>query len=192
MRRIFILLFLTLCLTLAACSGEPESRHDASYESTKKMVVDILQTDEGKKTLTEVMNDKKIKEQLVVNSDETKKTITDTLTSDKGKEMWQTLFQDNDFKDAFAKSMAEEQKKLIKALMNDPEYQKQMLGLLQNEKMQEQMLRVMTSQPFREHLSNTMKETFETPALEKKLQDIMIEANKKADEKKAEEEKKSK
>lgn len=184
MRQLTLMLLFATCLFLAACSDEPASRQDPSYESTKKMVVDILQTDEGKKTLTEVIGDKKLKEQLVMNSDETKQTITSALTSEKGKEMWSSLFEDPEFKASFAKSMSGEHKKLLKSLMNDPEYQKQMLDLLQNTKIEEQMLRVMKSQQFREHLNATMIETFETPAFEKKMQDIMTEAMEKATEKK--------
>ena len=189
MRCMYFLLLIALGVLLSACSEEPSSGQHASYDSTKKMVVDILQTDEGKKTLSEVIADKKVKEQLVTNSEDTKKTIADALTSDKGKEMWASLFKDPEFKADFAKSMADEQKKTMKALMNDPEYQKQMLALMQNPKMQEQMLTVMKSEKFRSHLDQTMIQTFETPAFQKKVHDMLTKAAEDAVKKKEKESK---
>ncbi|WP_240473290.1 hypothetical protein [Oceanobacillus caeni] len=51
----FCLLFLT------ACGGGNASTKDSDYDQTKKMVIDILQTDEGKKALTDTLSDEKLK-----------------------------------------------------------------------------------------------------------------------------------
>lgn len=51
----------------------------------KKMVVDILKTEEGKKALNELMTEDKMKEKLVIDSDVVKKSINGALASEKGK-----------------------------------------------------------------------------------------------------------
>ncbi|WP_249872599.1 spore germination lipoprotein GerD [Oceanobacillus saliphilus] len=175
-RIVFIALLGISFSLLAACAGEAASGTEGDYETTKKMVVDILQTEDGKKALTEVMADEKLKQELVIQSDVVKSAINEALVSEKGKEMWTTLFEDPKFVEGYAKSMSEEQKKLMKDLMNDAEYQKQMLDLMKNPEITDQMLSLLKSQQFREHLEQTITETLETPLFQAKIQEILLKA----------------
>lgn len=191
-RLILILLISVFVITISACSGEGTSNKDGEYETTKEMVVDILQTEEGKKVLLEFMTDEEMKKQLVIESDIVKDSINNLLMSEKGTEMWIKLFKDPIFIKDFSKSMAEEQKKLVKDLMHDPTFQKQLLSLLQNPEVDEQMLKVMKSQQFRAHLEETIKQTLETPLFQAKMTEVLLEAaekkNKQEDEEKNEKE----
>ncbi|WP_067730349.1 spore germination lipoprotein GerD [Oceanobacillus damuensis] len=177
MIRIVLITLLGISFSLlGACTGEATTGKEGDYETTKKMVVDILQTEDGKKALTEVMADEKLKQELVIQSDVVKASINETLVSEKGKEMWTTLFEDPKFVEGYAKSMSEEQKKLMKELMNDAEYQKQMLELMKNPEITDQMLSLLKSQQFREHLEKTITETLETPLFQAKIQEILLKA----------------
>jgi len=177
MLRIVVMSLLGITLTLlAACNGDTAANKEGDYEATKKMVVDILQTEDGKKALAEIMADEKLKQELVIQSDVVKSTINEALASDKGKEMWTTLFEDPKFVEGYAKSMSEEQQKLMKDLMNDAEYQKQMLELLQNPEITDQMMTLMKSQQFRAHLEETITQTLETPLFQAKIQEILLKA----------------
>ncbi|RLL39952.1 spore gernimation protein GerD [Oceanobacillus piezotolerans] len=178
MRYMFLSLIGFFLLFLAACGGAGgnASGNQGDYEQTKKMVVDILQTEEGKKALTEILSDQKMKEELIMNSDQVKTAINETLVSDKGKKMWTTLFEDPKFVEGFAKSMEEPQKELQKSLMSDADYQKQMLELLQNPEITDQMLSVLKSQQFRAHLEETIQQTLETPTFQAKMQEILLKA----------------
>ncbi|WP_010651998.1 spore germination lipoprotein GerD [Oceanobacillus massiliensis] len=175
-RIVFITLLGISFSLLTACNGEAATGKEADYEATKKMVVDILQTEDGKKALSEVMADEKVKQELVIQSDVVKSSINETLVSDKGKEMWSTLFEDPKFVEGYAKSMSEEQKKLMKDLMNDADYQKQMMDLLQNPEITDQMLTILKSQQFRSHLEDTITQTLETPLFQAKIQEILLKA----------------
>ena len=42
------------------------SKPAGDYEETKKMVVDILKTDDGKKAIQQVMSDEKMKSELIM------------------------------------------------------------------------------------------------------------------------------
>jgi len=176
MIRKYLAIIGIITLILAGCGNDTTARQDADYDQTKNMVVDILQTDDGKKALQEIIADDKMKQHLVMESDIVKKSITDALVSDQGTQMWQKLFEDPSFVDSFNKSIAEEQKKLFKSLMNDSEFQKQMLELMQNPEIANQTLSIMKSQQFREHLEETIQQTLDTPTFQAKMQDILLKA----------------
>src|SRR5699024_10304280 len=113
---------------------------------------------------------------LVINSEDVKTSITDVLGSEKGKEMWMTLFNDPSFVKGYAESMSEEQEKLMKKLMNDSEFQKQMLDLLQNPAIDKQMLTILKGQEFRSHIEDIVKETLDTPLFQEKIATLLLEA----------------
>lgn len=177
MIRIFATTALTLCLLLfGGCKQGDSSGKESDYETTKKMVLDILKSDDGKKAIVDMMSDEKIKKQLVIASDIVQDAIDNVLTSEKGAEMWARFFENPTFVENFAESMSDEQKKLIKSLMNDADYQKQMLELLQNPEITQQILSVMKGQQFREHLEKTVEQTLETPLFQSKITETLLKA----------------
>ncbi|MBP1950073.1 spore germination lipoprotein GerD [Virgibacillus litoralis] len=175
-RMILTSLIILSIIFISACNGGGASGKEADYDATKKMVVDILQTEDGKKALREILADEKLKQQLVIESEVVKKSINEVLVSEKGKEMWKKLFEDPEFVKSYAKSISEEQKKLMKNLMSDSEYQKQMLELMQNPQISEQMLSVMKGQEFRKHLEETVQQTLQTPLFQAKISEILLKA----------------
>ncbi|OZU87290.1 spore gernimation protein GerD [Virgibacillus indicus] len=177
MKRLFFMTIICLSIIfISACGGGESSGKDGEYDTTKKMVVDILQTEDGKKALQEIMADEKMKQELVIQSDVVKESINETLVSEKGSQMWSTLFKDPKFVEGYAKSMEEEQKKLMKNLMNDADYQKQMLEILQNPEINDQILTILKGQQFRAHLEETIQQTLETPLFQAKIQEILLKA----------------
>jgi len=175
-RMLFTSIFMISLLFLTACNGGQTSPKDSDYDTTKKMIVDILQTEDGKKVLREIMTDEKMKEQLVIESDVVKDSINNVLTSEKGQKMWINLFKDPTFVTEFAKSMDDEQMKLVKRLMNDADFQKKMIEILQNPEITEQMLGVMKSQQFRAHMEEIIQQTLETPLFQEKIKETLLKA----------------
>lgn len=169
MRNLFLIVsFVALLFIYTGCASEPQK--DLDYEQTKKMIIDILQTDEGKRALLDIISDDKLKQHLVIESDVVRETISETLLSKNGKDMWKELFADPKFIDSFYTSIADEQEKMLKHLMKDADFQKQMLDLLQNPEMAEQTIKLLKSQQFRKHLENTIIETIDNPIYRAKLQ----------------------
>lgn len=176
MKRLMMISLTVLFLFLiSACGGENVGKQ-AEYDTTKKMVVDILQTDDGKKALAEILADEKMKQQLIMDSDTVKKAINEAVASEKGKDMWKKLFEDPKFVEGFAKSLEEEQKKLMKDLLSDPEYQEKMIDLLQDPEITKQSLQLLKSKDFNQHLQKTIQETFENPIFQAKIQEILLKA----------------
>ncbi|KAA0544134.1 spore gernimation protein GerD [Bacillus sp. BGMRC 2118] len=172
----WLLLFVSLTLLVSCGTSGTQSSGEVDYEETKKMVVDILKTDEGKKALQEVMADDKMKQSLVMDQGVVTNTIQTTLTSEQGSNFWTKTFEDPKFSETFAKSMQTEHEKLIKGLMKDPEYQKLMMELMKNPEVEEQMLNVLKSTEYRAHLQQVITETFESPLFKAKLLDVLTKA----------------
>ena len=72
-----ILTLLIVSVLISGCAPKEESAGQMDYEATKKMVVDIFKTDDGKKALQEVMKDEEMKQVLVMDQ----KVVTDTIQS---------------------------------------------------------------------------------------------------------------
>ncbi|WRP06787.1 spore germination lipoprotein GerD [Rossellomorea aquimaris] len=170
-------LFLLTILLLSACGGGGETGSGKmDYEETKKMVVDILKTDDGKKAIEEVMSDEKMKSELIMDQGVVTDTISKTLTSEKGTEFWKKSFEDPKFAEAMAKSMKDGNEKLLKDLMKDPEYQGMMMDLLKDPEFKKELTEALKSQEYREHLQKVITETFESPLFKAKLQDVLLKA----------------
>jgi spore germination protein D len=175
MKRYSFLLLLPMFF-LAACGGGGETGSKMDYEETKKMVVDILKTDDGKKAIQEVMADDKMKSELIMDQKVVKDTISKTLTSEKGTEFWKKSFEDPKFAETMAKSMKDGNEKLLKDLMKDPEYQGMMMDLMKDPEFQKELTEALKSKEFREHLQKVILETFESPLFKAKMQDILLKA----------------
>src|SRR5690625_1300304 len=107
MNRIY-LLFFVFTFFLAGCMNDTAAKQESDYEQRKKMVVDILQTDEGNKVLQETITDDKMKQHLVMEPDVVKQSMTVKLDSVNNAEMWKRLFDDPSDVESYQKSMAEE------------------------------------------------------------------------------------
>lgn len=165
------MLFLTSC-----SSKESSSGGQVDYDTTKKMVVDILKTDEGKKAIQDVMSDEKMKQKLVMDQKVVTDTIQQTLTSDKATEFWKKTFSDPKFAQGVAKNMRSENESLLKTLMNDPEYRNMMIQVFKEPAIQQELGDALKSKDYRSHLQQVITETIDSPLFKVKMQDILIKA----------------
>ena len=176
LRKLRLLLPSLLIILITGCAQGDTGGKQMDYEQTKKMVVDILKTDDGKKAIKELMEDDKIKQHLVMDQKIVSDTIEKTLISDKGTEFWKKSFEDPKFAESIAKSMKKENEKLLKDLMKDPEYRDMMIEVLQDPELEKGVTKVLKSKEYREHLQTVVKETFESPLFKAKIQDILLKA----------------
>lgn len=171
------LLLLLIMVFLTSCSSkESSSGGQVDYDQTKKMVVDILKTDEGKKAIQDVMSDDKMKEKLIMDQKVVTDTIQQTLTSDKATEFWKKTFSDAKFAQGVAKNMKSENQQLLKALMNDPEYRNMMIQVFKEPAIQQELTDALKSKDYRAHLQQVITETVDSPLFKVKIQDILIKA----------------
>ncbi|CAH2716606.1 Spore germination protein GerD [Neobacillus rhizosphaerae] len=172
-----ILLLLPIMVFLTSCSSsDTSSGGQIDYDQTKKMVVDILKTDDGKKAIQDVMSDDKMKEKLVMDQKVVSDTIQQTLTSDKATEFWKKTFNDPKFTQNVAKNMRSENEKLLKELMNDPEYRGMMIEVFKEPEIQKELADALKSKEYREHLQKVITETVDSPLFKVKIQELLLKA----------------
>lgn len=177
MKKISIFPLLFICLIfINACSTQEQGRGMMDYDQTKKMIVDILKTDDGKKALKEVLQDEQIKKELVLDNAVVSDSIESTLVSDKGKEFWQKAFEDPKFAETFAKSMKEQNETLQKDLLKDPEYRKMVIEIMHDPELEKELTNLLKSTEYREHLQKVITETIEAPTFQAKIQEILLKA----------------
>ncbi|AOT99755.1 spore germination protein GerD [Bacillus velezensis M27] len=172
-RTLLISCFVVLSVT--ACAPKDQAA-DMDYDQTKKMVVDILKTDDGKKAIKEILNDDAMNEALVIDQNAIKGTIEKTLTSKKGAEFWKTIFEDSKFAESFAKTLQPEHEKIIKKLMKDPDYQKSFMQIMQDPGMDKKYYELVKSQKFRSYLEDVITETLSSPLFKKQFEDELKKA----------------
>ncbi|MGG3471358.1 spore germination lipoprotein GerD [Neobacillus pocheonensis] len=172
-----MLLLLPVMLFLTSCSSsDTSSGGQVDYDETKKMVVDILKTDDGKKAIEEVMSKDGIKEKLVMDQKVVSDTISQTLTSEKATEFWKKTFSDPKFAQGVAKNMRSENEKLLKDLMNDPEYRGMMIEVFKEPEIQKEMADALKSKEYREHLQKVITETVDSPLFKAKIEQLLLKA----------------
>ncbi|WP_100374479.1 spore germination lipoprotein GerD [Bacillus sp. FJAT-45037] len=174
MRKILhILIVFSLIVPLISCAAAEGSNNTPDYEGTKKMMVDMLKTDEGKKAIQEIMSDEEMRHDLVMDNAFVKQTIQETLTSEEGRTFWQDVMSDPEFAKTFAQSMQTENEKMLKGLMKDPEYQGMMVTVLQDPEMEETILEIMKSKEYRQQVMTVMSDAFESPYFSAKISELL-------------------
>ncbi|MED1205620.1 spore germination lipoprotein GerD [Heyndrickxia acidicola] len=182
MKKKSALLLFTLVFILSACAGASSSGQPMDYDQTKKMMVDILKTDDGKKAIKDIMTDSQLKQELIMDQAVVTDTIKNTLTSEKGTEFWKKAFNDPKFSEAMAKGMKTENEALLKKLMKDPDYQKMMLDILKDPDYQKTMASLLKSKDYRQYLQSSILETVDSPLFKTKLEDAISKSAKKPSE----------
>ncbi|WP_059105475.1 spore germination lipoprotein GerD [Shouchella shacheensis] len=165
-----------LCMFLISGCAQTEAQQHSDYEGTKRMVIDLLKSDDGKQAVHELIEEEDMREELVMDNDFVKKTIQDTLTSKEGEKFWQEVMKDPEFAKTFAESMQTENEKMLKALMKDPEYQQMLLDVLKDPQMSEQAMELMKSKEYREQVMAIMSESLESPHFAAKMTELMEKA----------------
>lgn len=172
------LLLMTIILLCTGCNQEAKAEID--YDETKKMVVDILKTDDGKKAVREVLADEEMKNELIMNDEIVSKTIEENLTSKKGEEFWKKRFEDEEFTKTYAKALRSEHKKVLKELAKDPSYRKMIVDSLKEPDIKKEMTEIMKSNELRKIYKELILETADSPLvkaeLEEKIQKAASEA----------------
>lgn len=177
MTRYFAVIITTgfLLLNTFACAAQPQqtSGSNPDYSTIKKMVVDMLKTDEGKQALKDTLQSEEFKKELILDNSTVKQTIIDTMTSDKGKAFWTSLVEDPSFSTKLATTMEKQNKTILQQLMKDPTYQGSMMSILKTPEMEQNYLDLMETKPFREQIQKTLIETMQSPLFATQLEDTL-------------------
>lgn len=167
--RIFTILL--VLLLLASCSDSPTAQ--PSYEEVKKIVLDAIQTEDGKKAIRQLLEDPSFRELVILEHEEVQKAINDTLMSDQATEFWKKTFEDPKFKETIAKSMHEQQKEIMKQLMKDSSFQQDLIAFFDQPEMKKELESILKSAELRKEIEKVVMETIENPLLQTKWQELI-------------------
>jgi spore germination protein D len=171
---------------MSSCAPMDKAEASPDYKQTKEMVLDVLQTEDGKKALQEILSDDKLKEKVMLDAPFIKKTIQATLLTPESMDKWKELMSDPEFAKEYAKQIEEEHKKMIKDLMKDPEYRTSMMEILKDPEMEKQFLEVAKSKEFRKQTMTVMKDAMESPYFRLELLKLLSKVAEEAPKKKEE------
>ncbi|AYB40281.1 spore germination lipoprotein GerD [Brevibacillus laterosporus] len=162
-------------LLLSSCGTTSQNQSQPDYKSTKTMVLDILQTDEAKKTMESMMKDESFQKNLIMNPETVRTTLIQSIAKPNNPHIKQA-FKDPKFTSTLAKSMKAENKKLLKELMKDPEYQQMMLSILKDPEYEKSLLDLMKTSAYRKQTMQIMKDSLESPMFQAEMLKIMTKA----------------
>ncbi|MET1250357.1 spore germination lipoprotein GerD [Sporolactobacillus sp. STCC-11] len=181
MSRLLSLIMCTaIIIGVAGCGGQQKQ---PSYQENKKMVIDLLKTDDGKEVIRDLLKDSDMRQAIILDEPIVRKTIVQTLTTEQGQKLWRQLLSNPDFSEQLAKTMESENEKLLRTMMKDPGYQGMMMDILKTPEMQQQYLNLMKTKPFRAQIDKSIAELMATPLFKKKLADTIVDTLKKEQEK---------
>lgn len=179
MIRKVLLSILIVFSFLTACSGNSNQSQSPDYEATKKMVTDLMKSEDGKKAIVEVIAEDSAQQLYVIQDDTVKTAIEEALTSEKGKEFWTKMFTDHEFVKAFSEAMISQQEDVFKRLMADSSYQEKMLELFANPEFGEMIQTQLKNQQFKGHLEESIQQTLESPLFQATVAEIVVQHAKK-------------
>ena len=165
---------LPVLFVLTACSSQ--SNTAPTYDETKKMMTDAIQTDEGKKAIRQLFTEDEFRKRLVLEQPEVTAAIESTLLSEEGKDFWKSTFDDPKFQKTVATSMKDQQQEIMKALMDDASFQKELEEFFGTPDMQKQLENILNSGSLKKEFEKAIEETINSPLLQAKWQELILQA----------------
>ncbi len=178
-RYLWVSSLLAATLLLSSCGfGGNQSRQQSQpdYKTMKTMVLDIMQTEEAKDSIARMMKDERFKKEMVLDTAAVRTTLLKSLADPKSPQI-KEAFHDPKFTSTLAKSMKDENKKLLKDLMKDPEYQKMLISVMQDPEFEKRLMQLMKSSAYRQQTMQIMKEALQSPLFQADMVKLMTKAN---------------
>jgi len=150
-----------------------------SYKDTKSMVLDILRTEEGQKALLEAQNSNtgSTLQMLGTNQEHIMRTtVKDVMTDPSFYKQMEKIMTDPKFAGEFAKTIAKENKAILKELMKDPEYQTMLIQVMKNPEAEKLILEVMKGTVYRKQAMAIFQDSLNNPLFRVELMELMKKA----------------
>lgn len=144
------------------------------------MVIDILQTEDGKKAIKETLQDEEMKKKLVLETGDVEKIVQDEVLSPENMDKLKKMFEDPKFASELGKSLKKENEQILKDLMKDPTYREMLIDVMKDKEYEKIVMDIMKSNEYRNQMMMVIKDSLESPMFKYDLLKLMEEASKKA------------
>jgi spore germination protein D len=156
--------------------GSQATEAKEHYNETKSMVLDILHTKEGMDTLKDIVRDPQFKQSLAINETDVQVAMQKALTDGSAHITLTEQMRRPQFASALAKSFKKDNQKMMKELMNDPEYQQQMVTLMKSPEFTQNMYDLMKTPDYRKQTMTIMTQALSNPEFKLMFMDVLKEA----------------
>src|SRR5690606_31298453 len=99
---------MSISLVLAGCGTTQTQPAQPDYNNVKTMVLDIMETEDAKKSIARILQNDNIKSQLMMDTEMVRSTLINTMASPENTHL-KEAFKDPKFASTLAKSMKDEQ-----------------------------------------------------------------------------------
>lgn len=173
----------SLPLLLAGCGAgadvsgaNAQQQQQQDYSQNKQMVLDILQSTDGKKALAQALQDPSLRTQWLVSQTDVSKAMEKALTTGKDKSLLAQQLKDPKFASHLAKAIGPQLIDHQKQLMKDPTYQKDFMVLLKSPEFTQQLQTLMQTPQFRGQIMQVMTDALKNPAFRLQFEDALKSA----------------
>ncbi|PWK05708.1 spore germination lipoprotein GerD [Tumebacillus permanentifrigoris] len=160
----------------SASTASQSSDTRAQYNETKQMVLDILHTKEGLDTLKDIVRDPQFKNSLAINEADVSVAMQKALTDSSSHYTLMEQMKSPKFATAIAKTFQKDNEKILKSLMNDPEYQEMMLTLLKSPDFTRTLYDLMKTPEYRKQTMDIMTQSLQNPEFRLMYMELVKEA----------------
>lgn len=162
---LFFLISLAACSSGSSTGGAQNQTTGAQtdYNQTKSMVLDILHTKEGKQAIKDLLQDPSFKQSVIINEHDVTTALNKSLTDGNNRSLIEAQMKDPKFAAALVESTKKEHTQLLKSLLKDPEYQKNLLTVLQDPQYTQYQTSLFRTPTVRQEIQKIMMESMQNP-----------------------------
>jgi spore germination protein D len=187
-----IIYLVSMALILCSCgTGSPSASQSAGagYKDVKTMVMDILKSSDGQKTIkaasqggggqqgssggTGQGNQSQIKLLSTGDSQQLQTAVKDVITAPENARFLTDMMKDPRFASEFAKAIQKDTKQMQKNLLKDPEYQTLMVNTMKNPEYEKILLDTMKQSQYRQQMMTVIQESMQSPLFRAQLVDLL-------------------
>lgn len=176
-------------LLLAGCGaasasgdGSGSGSADASgYPQMKAMVLDIMHSKQGMDTLKDTISTSEFKRSVAITETDVKKAVEQMVNTQNQKQTFLSqAMKDPKFAASMVQAALPQIADIQKQLLNEPQYQKQLLALFKSPDYQQMQLDLLKSPDYRNEIMKIMTEALQQPTFRVMFTDSMKQAAKAA------------
>lgn len=168
---------------MTSCGAEQQaSSAQVNYNEVKAMVVDILKTEDGQTAIREASKEveeadfQKLQILSTGQGQQLQMAVKEVMSDPAYAASLKEAMIDPKFAGDFARAIKDEDKKIHKDLMKDPEYQQAMIDILKDPQMQETLMQTLKSSEYRTQVTTILKESMQSPLFQQDLLKLMERA----------------
>jgi spore germination protein D len=172
---VLAVLLSVVVIGVGGCNSYTTQQADSreNDNDTKAMILDILHTREGMEALQDIVRDPRLKQSLTITKQDVQTATINALSDPKQNMDLMEQMKNPKFNATITKAYRSDNTKVMKSLLQDPEYQTMMLAQLKSPQFQLLLYDLMKTPEYRKQAVAIMKQAMENPDFKIKMLQIV-------------------